>query len=105
MPGTGKGGKGGAKRHKEGAPRQHAEHNKAYNPPPFGVKRLSGLTFEETRCVLKAYIVNTIRNAVIYMEHSKRKTVTAMDVVYSLQRQDSIRMLAASIIGNFKVTA
>ena len=30
---------------------------------------------------------NVIRDAVTYCEHAKRKTVTAMDVVYALKRQ------------------
>ena len=30
---------------------------------------------------------NVIREAVTYTEHAKRKTVTAMDVVYALKRQ------------------
>ncbi|KAK3748530.1 hypothetical protein QZH41_012376, partial [Actinostola sp. cb2023] len=30
---------------------------------------------------------NVIRDSVTYTEHAKRKTVTAMDVVYALKRQ------------------
>ena len=30
---------------------------------------------------------DVIRDAVTYTEHAKRKTVTAMDVVYALKRQ------------------
>ena len=52
-----------------------------------GVKRISGLIYEETRGVLKVFLENVIRDAVTYTEHAKRKTVTAMDVVYSLKRQ------------------
>ncbi|CAG8466276.1 7485_t:CDS:2 [Scutellospora calospora] len=40
-----------------------------------GVKRISGLIYEETR------------DAVTYTEHAKRKTVTSLDVVYALKRQ------------------
>ncbi|KAG5672307.1 hypothetical protein PVAND_002441 [Polypedilum vanderplanki] len=75
MTGRGKGGKGlgkgGAKRH----------------PRRVGVKRISGLIYEETRGVLKVFLENVIRDAVTYTEHAKRKTVTAMDVVYALKRQ------------------
>ncbi|TMW42119.1 hypothetical protein DOY81_012801 [Sarcophaga bullata] len=39
-----------------------------------------------TRGVLK-FLENVIRDAVTYTEHAKRKTVTAMDVVYALKRQ------------------
>ena len=47
----------------------------------------SGLIYEETRGVLKVFLENVIRDAVTYTEHAKRKTVTAMDVVYALKRQ------------------
>ena len=52
-----------------------------------GVKRMSGLIYEETRGVLKVFLENVIRDAVTYTEHARRKTVTAMDVVYALKRQ------------------
>ncbi|KAF7645335.1 hypothetical protein LDENG_00206450 [Lucifuga dentata] len=52
-----------------------------------GVKRISGLIYEETRGVLKVFLENVIRDAVTYTEHAKRKTVTTMDVVYALKRQ------------------
>ena len=52
-----------------------------------GVKRISGLIYEETRSVLKIFLENVIRDAVTYTEHARRKTVTAMDVVYALKRQ------------------
>ena len=66
------------------------------------MKRISGLIYEETRGVLKVnlcieltyilptrqvFLENVIRDAVTYTEHAKRKTVTAMDVVYALKRQ------------------
>ena len=52
-----------------------------------GVKRISGLIYEETRGVLKAFLEGVIRDAVTYTEHAKRKTVTSLDVVYALKRQ------------------
>jgi len=72
-----------------------------------GVKRISGLIYEETRGVLKVFLENIIRDAVTYAtvsppcqfsfgraahsvlgsQHARRKTITAMDVVYSLRRQ------------------
>jgi len=52
-----------------------------------GVKRISGLIYEETRGVLKVFLENIIRDAVTYTEHARRKTVTAMDVVFALKRQ------------------
>jgi len=35
----------------------------------------------------QVFLENVIRDAVTYTEHAKRKTVTAMDVVYALKRQ------------------
>ena len=56
-----------------------------------GVKRISGLIYEETRGVLKTFMESVIRDAVTYTEHARRKTVTAMDVVYALKRQGRTR--------------
>ncbi|TYG57010.1 hypothetical protein ES288_D08G109400v1 [Gossypium darwinii] len=50
-----------------------------------GVKRINNLIYEETRGVL--FLKNVICNAVTYIEHARRKTVTTMDVVYALKRQ------------------
>ncbi|GCB78961.1 histone H4-like [Scyliorhinus torazame] len=93
MSGRGKGskglGKGGAKRHRkvlhdkiQGTAKpaiRHLAHR-------GGVKQTSGLIYEETRGVLKVFLENVIRDAVTYTELAKRKTVTAMDVVYTLKR-------------------
>jgi histone H4 len=43
---------------------------------------MNGSIYEETCGVLKVFLENVIRDAVTYTEHAKRKTVTAMDVVY-----------------------
>ncbi|XP_042638117.1 uncharacterized protein LOC122150844 [Orycteropus afer afer] len=51
-----------------------------------GVKRISGLIYEETRGVLKVFLENVIRDAVTYTEHAKRKTVTAMDATVFSRR-------------------
>merc|ERR1712111_101139 len=79
MSGRGKGGKGlgkgGAKRHRKvlrdniqgitkPASRRLARRG--------GVKRISGLIYEETRGVLKVFLENVIRDAVTYTEHAKR---------------------------------
>ena len=123
MTGRGKGGKGlgkgGAKRH-----RKVLRDNIQGIPKPAirrlarrgGVKRISGLIYEETRGVLKVFVENVIRDAVTYTEHAKRKTVTAMDVVYALKRQGrtlyarfrrlnlkiSFRLLSFNKIGPFQ---
>jgi len=52
-----------------------------------GVKRISGLIYEETRGVLTVFLENVIRDAVIYTEHARRKTMTALDVIHALKRQ------------------
>ena len=38
--------------------------------------------------MLKVFLENIIRDAVTYTEHARRKTVTAMDVVHALRRND-----------------
>ncbi|KAG8265906.1 trifunctional histidinol dehydrogenase, partial [Homalodisca vitripennis] len=83
-------GKGGAKRHMKVL----RDNIQGITKPAIrrlarrdGVKRISGLIYEETRGVLKVFLENVIRDAVTYTEHAKRETVTAMDVVYALKRQ------------------
>ncbi|KAL0149241.1 hypothetical protein M9458_055475 [Cirrhinus mrigala] len=94
MSGRGKGGKGlgkgGAKRHRKVL----RDNIQGITKPAIrrlarrgGVKRISGLIYEETRGVLKVFLENVIRDAVTYTEHAKRKTVTTMDVVNALKRQ------------------
>ncbi|KAF3959690.1 hypothetical protein CMV_015522 [Castanea mollissima] len=93
MSGRGKGGKGlgkgGAKRHRKVL----RDNIQGITKPAIrrlarrGVKRISGLIYEETRGVLKIFLENVIRDAVTYTEHARRKTVIAMDVVYALKRQ------------------
>jgi len=51
-----------------------------------GVKRISSLIYEETRNIMRSFLENVIRDSVTYTEHAKRKTVTALDVVYALKR-------------------
>ncbi|KAF3960899.1 hypothetical protein CMV_014426 [Castanea mollissima] len=52
-----------------------------------GVKCICGLIHEETCGILKIFLENVIHDAVTYTEHERRKTMTAMDVVYALKRQ------------------
>ena len=52
-----------------------------------GVKRISFNIYKEIRDVLQGFLNNVVRDAVTYTEHAKRKTVTAMDVVYALKIQ------------------
>ena len=86
MSGRGKGGKGlgkgGAKRHRKVL----RDNIQGITKPAIrrlarrgGVKRISGLIYEETRGVLKVFLENVIRDAVTYTEHAKKKTDTAME--------------------------
>ena len=52
-----------------------------------GIKSTGKGKYEETRTVLRGFLENVVRDAVVYTEHARRKTVTAMDVVYALKRQ------------------
>src|ERR1700754_966004 len=83
-------GKGGAKRHRKVL----RDNIQGITKPAIrrlarrgGVKRISGLIYEETRGVLKVFLEHVIRDSVTYTEHARRKTVTALDVVYALKRQ------------------
>jgi histone H4 len=52
-----------------------------------GVKRISGDIYADIRGVLRHFLKNVIRDSVTHTEHARRKTVTALDVVYALKRQ------------------
>ena len=52
-----------------------------------GVKRISSDIYNYSREVLFIFLSQVVRDAITYTEHAKRKTVTAMDVVYALKRQ------------------
>ncbi|KAG6413866.1 hypothetical protein SASPL_126581 [Salvia splendens] len=106
MSGRGKGGKGlgkgGAKRHRKVL----RDNIQGITKPAIrrlarrgGVKRISGLIYEETRGVLKIFLENVIRDAVTYTEHARRKTVTAMDVVYALKRQGDMNLEMKDVVG------
>ena len=94
MSGLGQGGKGlgkgGAKRHRK----MLRDNMNGISKPAIrrlarrgGVKRISGLVYEETREVLKEFLTMVIQDATAYTEHARRKTVTAMDIVYALKRR------------------
>ena len=83
-------GKGGAKRHRKIL----RDNIQGITKPAIrrlarrgGVKRISGLIYDETRGVLKLFLESVIRDSVTYTEHAKRKTVTSLDVIYALKRQ------------------
>ena len=89
---TGKTGKGGARRHQTSVATK--EVIMGITKPAIrrlarrgGVKRISSLVYDETRAVFRSFLENVIRDSVTYTEHAKRKTVTALDIVYALKRQ------------------
>ncbi|KAL7552088.1 hypothetical protein ACHAWF_015300, partial [Thalassiosira exigua] len=83
-------GKGGAKHHRKvlrdnvHGITKPATRRLARRP---GVKRISGLIYDETQQVLWNFLEQLIGDAAIYIEHTRRKTPTALDVVYALKRQ------------------
>ena len=94
MSGRGKGGKGlgkgGAKRHRKVL----RDNIQGITKPAIrrlarrgGVKRISTFIYDDSRAVLKNFLESVVRDSVTYTEHAKRKTVTALDVVYALKRQ------------------
>ena len=94
MVGKGKGGKGmgkvGVKRHARKTTKSTID---GITKPAIrrlarrgGVKRISTFIYDDTRAVLRSFLENVVRDAVTYTEHARRKTVTAMDVVYALKR-------------------
>ena len=89
---TGKGlGKGGPKRHRKST---KAAIDGVTKPAirriarRGGVKRISGSVYSESRDLLTDFLTRVIRDATTYTEHARRKTCTAMDVVYALKRQN-----------------
>jgi len=98
MAAGGKGGKGkvggktgtGGKRHPKRSTKPSSE---GITKPAIrrlarrgGVKRISSFIYDDTRQVLKSFLENVVRDSITYCEHARRKTVTAMDVVYALKR-------------------
>ena len=100
MAGQGKGGKGvhgkgkiGAKRNKTKAKTRSVLDG--ITKPAIrrlarrgGVKRIASFVYEDTRHALRNFLQQVVGNASVYTDHAKRKTVTAMDVIYSLKRNN-----------------
>lgn len=81
-------GKGGAKRHQK----VFKDNIQGITKPAIrrlarrgGVKRISGLVYDEVRVILRTFLDNVIRDTISYTDYARRKTVTAMDVVYALK--------------------
>lgn len=83
-------GKGGAKRHRKktnNAVKGITRLDIRRLARKGGCKRIDGLVYDATRDVLKEFLRAVLKDTVQYTESAKRKTVTAMDVVYALKRQ------------------
>ena len=98
MSGRGKGGKGlgkgGAKRHRKVL----RDNIQGITKPAIrrlarrgGVKRISGLIYEETRGVLKVFLEGVIKDTVTYTEHARRKTVNTLSTPAARLWRSAIR--------------
>lgn len=52
-----------------------------------GVKRISGLLYEEVRGVLKSFVEKVVADAVSYTEYARKRTVTCGAVVAALKKR------------------
>ena len=53
-----------------------------------GVTRISKLVYPEIRGNAEAFLEQILRDAVTFTEHARRKTVSPLDVVYALKRNN-----------------
>ena len=51
-----------------------------------GVKRIADNSYGPAREFVDAMLVKVTRDSIVYAEAGKRKTITAMDVVYALKK-------------------
>ena len=104
--GTGSG-KGGAKHHQKILP---DDIQGITNPPTsslvchVGVKRISELIYKETEDVLKVFLDIVICHAVTCTKYTKRKTNTAMDIVYVSQLVSFSHFLPLKRVGGLEST-
>lgn len=52
-----------------------------------GVKRASGVVFNDVRQSMKNFVENLVQKASHYAQHAKRNTITAKDVVHACRSQ------------------
>jgi histone H4 len=55
-----------------------------------GVKRISDNSYNAVREFADAMLVRVTRDSIVYAEAGKRKTITAMDVVYALKKSGKV---------------
>lgn len=51
-----------------------------------GVKRIAENSYNPAREFIDAMLVKVTRDSIVYAEAARRKTITAMDVVYALKK-------------------
>ena len=56
------------------------------------VKQVSGLLYDETRNILQEFLNGVVKDATIYTEHARRKTLTAFDAVQALKSINPINL-------------
>ena len=61
-----------------------------------GVKRIATGIYPCTRDVLRSWLEGVVSDSLVFMEHAKRSTVRATDVVYALKRRGQ-NMYGASV--------
>ena len=52
-----------------------------------GVKRISGLLYDEVRSVLRSFVEGVVRDATAYTEYARKRTVTTGAVVAALKKR------------------
>lgn len=52
-----------------------------------GVKRISIYVYNEARIILREYLREMIKISVLYTEHSKKKTISSLDVIHALRKK------------------
>lgn len=68
-----------------------------------GVKRISGLCYEEIRAILKVRLEHLIKSAVVFVENSRRKTIMIADLQAALELEG--HHLAASAVASIKANS
>jgi len=51
-----------------------------------GVVRISSLVYREAKHTMYYFLKNTIRESIIYMEYSKRKTISVYDIKNAIRK-------------------
>mmetsp|Transcript_136383 Transcript_136383/g.192885 ORF Transcript_136383/g.192885 Transcript_136383/m.192885 type:complete len:200 (-) Transcript_136383:112-711(-) len=87
-------GKGGAKGQQQSAFARIEQKSRGITKPDLrrlarraGVQRVAGGIYDEVREVITGFLQKILRDAAVYAEHARRKTVVPMDVVLSLRRR------------------